>query len=79
MTACAGCPRSGSLFLDTLARTSTSEPGGDMMKRLVIAVAAPGCASVVLVGQQATPQTQISSPRAQPALTTTARNVPPQR
>jgi hypothetical protein len=50
-----------------------------MLKRLLIAFAAPGSVSAVLVGQQATPQTQFSPPLAQQALTTTARNVPTQR
>jgi hypothetical protein len=48
-----------------------------MMKLLLMAFAAPG--SPVLVGQPATPQTQISLPLAQHVLTTTARNVPTQR
>jgi len=50
-----------------------------MKRRLLIAFAAPGSVSAVLVGQQATPQTQFSTPLAQRALTTTARNVPTQR
>ena len=48
-----------------------------MMKRLLIAFAAPGSVSAVLVGQQATPQTQFSTLLAQQALTTTARVDPP--
>ena len=50
-----------------------------MMKRLLMAFAASGSVFAVLVGQQATPQTQLFPPLAQQALTTTAGNVPTQR
>jgi hypothetical protein len=50
-----------------------------MMTRLLIVLAAPGSVSAVLVGQQATAQTQFSPPLTQQALTTTARNLPTRR
>jgi uncharacterized membrane protein affecting hemolysin expression len=68
----------GISFLDTLAH-QYQRTAHDMMKRLLIAFAALGSVFAVLVGQQTTPQTQVSPPLAQQVLTTTARNAPTQR